>query len=152
MPRNDLYSYFTQVGGTRLLYSAEEWVRVTVRLATAGPVSVGTREDLVPVLSGKGVLLVPGGLQEETFVVPKGQRVFIAAEAVHRVTFIVEPIPYLRQIIDVVGRGFNVLAGLLGRIARGGRGGGGGGGKSLPPVYEEKPPPCPDGLKPYQNL
>ena len=87
----EISTYFTQIGESRLLFSANFWCTVKLTLETAGPVAAGTREDVVPVLSGKGVLLATG--VEEEWVLAKGDRVFIAAESINRVKYIVEPNP-----------------------------------------------------------
>ena len=121
-----MWTLFTQVGGNQLLYSAEEWVRVNLRLETAGPVSVSTREDVVPALSGKGILLESN---EVIFVIAKGSRLFYTAEAVNRVRVVIEPIPFAEVILRNLELGFdrivgslNPLSGLLSRIgARGPR-------------------------------
>jgi hypothetical protein len=98
MPRTEIYTFFTKPGETRLLYSAEEWVECILELQTAGPVSYSTREEVVPVLSGKGILLTTG--ERERFTLSKGDRLFIGAEAVNRLAFTVQPFAYGRQIID----------------------------------------------------
>lgn len=92
----EIYTYFTQVGGNRLLYSAESWVRVRFFLETAGPVAISTRQNILPTLSGKGILL-PIDV-EVTFALPKGDRIFITSNTVNRVRFIIEPIPWQEQI------------------------------------------------------
>ena len=99
------------------MYSAQEWVRVQLFLETAGPVSVGTRVDLFPVLSGKGILLPPSG-EPVKLLLPKGDRLYIAAEAINRVKFIVEPIPFLEKIALILDQGFGGLKGLLGAALR----------------------------------
>jgi len=147
--KTQIYTYFTQIpdrtGASKLLYNSEGWVRATLRLETAGPVAVGTREEIAPVLSGKGVLLPPGDTDSVTFIIPAGQRLFITAEAVHRVKFTIEPVPWLEQILSGMGIGFNSLAGLLGRIARTAPA------KVIMP-NESGRPPCPEHLREYQKL
>lgn len=105
-----IFTKFTEVGGTQLLYSAENFVRVTLLLEDAGPVAVGTLAVLTPVLSGRGVLLqtdVPFG----PFTYAKGTRIYIAAESVNRVQVIVEPIPWLEQLdLDIARVGAQVAA------------------------------------------
>lgn len=91
-----IMTYFTIAGETRLLYSAESWVRARLTLEDAGPVSIGTDQNISPVLSGKGRLLPTG--EEIEFYLSKGDRIFIAAEAINRVAFTIEPIPYLASI------------------------------------------------------
>jgi hypothetical protein len=116
----DIYTYFTKANGeTELIYSAEEWMRIELQLETAGPVAVSTRQDVTPVLSGKGILLPPTG-EPVKFLLPRGDRLFIASEAVNRVKFIVEPVPLLEQILQQLKTGFGSISGLLGVIRGGG--------------------------------
>jgi len=90
------------VGGSQLLYQAESWVRVRLMLETAGPVAIGTREDVSPPLSGKGILLPPNNVEVE-FSLAKGNRLFISSTALNRVRFIIEPIPWMEQVSNMVG-------------------------------------------------
>lgn len=106
--RTEIYTYFTQVGETRLLYSSSaNWVRIIMQLETAGPVAVGQREELTPVLSGKGILLPTG--EDYTFVLPPNARLFITSESINRVKFTVEPIPWLQQIFAAIESGLGAL-------------------------------------------
>jgi hypothetical protein len=87
---------------SELLYSAENWVRIRVSLQTAGPVAIGTVSEIVPVLSGKGIILDPDDDPWEAMV-PKGTRVYVASETVNRLDVTVDPIPWLEQMdLDVV--------------------------------------------------
>lgn len=135
----DIFTYFTDTTGkSRLLYSAESWVHIRVRLETAGPVSIGTRESVSPVLSGKGILLTTG--EDEKWILPKGDRVFIAAESVNRVKWSVQPIAYgdqfnvISQIRDAANRMIRAVTGLRKR--------------SAPKAINPAKPPCPPALKP----
>lgn len=113
--RTEIYTYFTVPDGeTKLLYSAENLVRVTVQLENAGPVAVGQREDISPVLSGKGMLLPPGNTDDKTFVLSKENRLYIVSESVNRVKFIVEPIPFLEKILAAT----ESIVGIAGSVAR----------------------------------
>lgn len=88
----EIYTYFTIPDGvTKLLFSANFWCTAKLTLETAGPVSAGTREEQVPVLSGNGILLTTD--LEEEWVLAKGNRIFIAAESIQRVKFVLEPMP-----------------------------------------------------------
>lgn len=117
----DIYTYFTEPDGeTKLLYSAAGWVKMELTLETAGPVAFSTRESVTPVLTGRGILLITD--EAIDFVLPKGNRVFIAAEAINRVKVIIEPIPWQEQILYAAEQGFTSLRGLLGAAMR--RGGG----------------------------
>jgi hypothetical protein len=93
MPDNaqqtDIYNYFTVPGETKILISASRWILVRLTLETAGPVAVGTRATLAPVLSGKGPLL-PTGVPFE-FTLAPGNRLYILAESVNRVKVVNEP-------------------------------------------------------------
>ena len=113
--RSEVSTYFTQVGGNQLLYQAEGWVRLRLLLETAGPVAVGTRDDILPVLSGKGALLSRD--VEMVFPLTKGQRIYITATAVNRVRRIIEPVPYAEQALHLTGK----IASLIGSFVGGGR-------------------------------
>jgi hypothetical protein len=131
----EIYTWFTKPGPSTLVYSAEGWVRVRVRLETAGPVSLSTRQDVVPVLSGKGALLTTD--EVETFTLPKGDRLYIAAEAINRVKVFIEPVPFLERIQLDVERGFasvgRAINSLRGRV---------GGGSKPAPAPAEPDLPC----------
>lgn len=99
--RTEISTYFTKPSGSHMLYRAESWVRIRLILETAGPVSVGSRDNVAPPLSGKGALL-PINV-EVTFPMQKGNRIYIAATAVNRVRFIIEPIPWLEQMATMLG-------------------------------------------------
>ena len=103
------YTYFTVAGETKLLYSAEGWVKARLNLEDAGPVSIGMDQNITPVLSGKGILLPTN--EEVEFYISRGDRIFIAAESINRVRFIVEPVPFLGSILMAL----NAVAGLVGR-------------------------------------
>ena len=83
-------------------------MRVRLMLETAGPVAIGTRDDVAPPLSGKGILL-PGGNVEVTIVLNKGDRLYSASTALNRVRFIAEPIPWMEQVSSMIGSVLNLL-------------------------------------------
>jgi hypothetical protein len=123
MPDNvqqtDIYTYFTKAGETRLLTSAKRWTLVRLTLENAGPVAIGTKQTITPVLSGKGRLLPTG--EEIQFTLAPGNRLFIAAEAVNRVSVTIEPIAYLDQIYQHQIMSTNQLQQLITALmARGG--------------------------------
>lgn len=110
-------TYFTKVPvigePTAVLYSGDRlWARVTLTLETAGPVAVGFMSQITPVLSGRGQLLMTG--EPTVFDVAKGNRLYIAATAVNRVKFSVQPLPWLEQISALLGR----MAGGFGRLVK----------------------------------
>ena len=96
--RTDIFTHFTKANGiSELIFSAEQWTRVRLTLENAGPVAIGTREDIAPVLSGKGILLETG--VEKEFDIPRGNRLYIVAGTINRVKVIYQPIPWLEQIV-----------------------------------------------------
>lgn len=99
--RTDLFTYITKVGGTDLLYDGSRlWAKITLTLETAGPVAIGNKQNLIPVLGGSGVLLDTDVPYE--IVISKGTQLFIAANAVSRVKVKIEPLPWLEQISGTV--------------------------------------------------
>ena len=104
--RSEISTHFTIPGRNTLLYRADSWVYLSLVLLDAGPVAVGTRTNVAPVLSGAGGLLV----QNEVFRFPvtKGQRIFITANTVQRVRVSIEAPPYGEQILKL-------LASILGK-------------------------------------
>ncbi len=103
--RADLYTYFTKGPGaaTETLYNGDRlWALVTLELQTAGPVVVGTRAQLTPVLSGRGISMATG--KPITIRVAYGTRIYIASNAVSRVSVQIESVPWLEQISALLGR------------------------------------------------
>lgn len=99
--KTDLLTYITRVGVTDTLYDGSRlWAKVTLVLETAGPVAVGTKQNLFPVLGGAGILLDTDVPQELT--ISKGNQLFIAANAVSRVKVKIESLPWLEQIAGTV--------------------------------------------------
>jgi hypothetical protein len=98
------FTYLTQIGplaaggGTPVIYNGDRlWAKVTLTLETAGPVAVGQQANLFPVLGGAGVLLqtnIP-----RSFDVGKGNKLYIAATAVNRVSVLVEAYPWIESIL-----------------------------------------------------
>jgi hypothetical protein len=79
---------------------------VILTLETAGPVAVSTKQQILPVLSGKGQLLETG--VPLRFELAKGNRLWVATTSLNRIKVTVQPLPWLEQ-----------LAGLLGLIVQG---------------------------------
>lgn len=107
----DIFTYITPVGinigqNTPVLYNGDRlWADVVLELETAGPVAVGTRADIAPILSGKGQLLQTG--VPLRFRIAKGTRLYILATAINRVKVTIEPIPWAEEIlaaINAIGR------------------------------------------------
>jgi hypothetical protein len=99
--RLEVSTYTTRTSGTYLLYEAERWVRLRLTLETAGPVDVGTRDNIEPVLSGKGLSL-PTNVELQ-FSMSKGDKLYVAATSINRIRVIVEPIPWGEQIANMIG-------------------------------------------------
>jgi len=112
--KTDVYTYFTAPGGTSLLLSLPHWSLVTLRLESAGPVTVGTREDLRPVGSGKGRLL-PSNEDVKIVMVPL-TRLYISADSLQRVSVQVEPYPWLFEILTAIRSVPPALTSMLARL------------------------------------
>lgn len=106
----EMYTYIAKPptdGQLQVLYNADrQYVQVVLTLETAGPVAVATKQQMLPVLSGKGQLLETG--VPLSFFLSKGNRLWVAATAINRIKVTVQPIPWLEQ-----------FAGLLGLLVRG---------------------------------
>lgn len=103
------YTYFTKGdGASRQLFSASRWTRAQLLLETAGPVSIGTADNITPVLSGKGTLLTTD-IPFEIDLAP-GNKLWIAAEAVNRLKVTFTPYAWQEQQLAALER----IATLLG--------------------------------------
>lgn len=105
--RTEMWTYTTRPTGEFLLYEADSWMRVRIALLTAGPVDVGSREQISPVQSGKGASLITGETME--FEIKKGERLFITSNSVNLVRVIVSPIPFGEQLLSTVGSLLTIL-------------------------------------------
>ena len=94
-------------GQLPVIYNGDrKFAQIILTLETAGPVAVGTMQQLLPVLSGKGMLLETG--VPLSFFIAKGTRLWVATTSINRVKRVIQPIPWLEQ-----------FAGLLGVIIKG---------------------------------
>ena len=97
-------TYFTKAAvgrDTPIVYNGDNhWARVTLTLETAGPVVVGQIAQLLPVLSGRGMLLETG--VPVTFTIAKGTRLYIQSTGVNRVKRVIEPVPWMEQLTGMV--------------------------------------------------
>lgn len=88
--------------GTQLVYQTQpdEWIRVTLRLETGGPVVIGHLSNLRPTTSGKGRLLP----SDEDIIVDLSptSKLFIAAEGVERVGVHITSLPGLGMVLDAI--------------------------------------------------
>lgn len=114
--QTDIFTYFTKAdGSTRQLYSGDRlWANVTLTLETAGPVVVGIRENLSPVLSGLGELLTTD--LPVTITIARGQRLYIAATSVNRVKVRVSALPWLEQIAGTLTAIAQAATGMVGKL------------------------------------
>ena len=93
MPHTEIGTYFTKADGqTYEMYPVQGWMRIKLRLETAGPVVVGTEQHLGPILAGHGELLPTGAWVD--FYLDFGSRLYVASSTVNRIGFIREQIPY----------------------------------------------------------
>jgi hypothetical protein len=103
MQRTEAYTYFTVPDGvTHEVYSFTYWCTVKLFLETAGPVAVGLRQDIAPVLSGRGVLLPSGG-PEVDLEMQNGDRLYVVAGAVNRVRLIIVP-EFLQEATEIIDK------------------------------------------------
>lgn len=108
----EIWTIFTKPGGTHVLAAPTSWSRVRITLTTAGPVVVGNKATLDPVVSGRGIL-VPTNEPLE-FALSGGSRLYYAADAVNRISVVVEPVPWMEAISQNVA----TAAKLLSRLPR----------------------------------
>jgi len=107
---------FTTPGQTRLFVAVQDWARITMTLQTAGPVAIGTSANLLPVLSGNGLLL-PTDVPIR-FLLPRGDTLYVAANAVNRVSFQVEPQPFYEGLLQAVGNVGIAVSGVGGAVGQ----------------------------------
>jgi len=94
-------------GQLAVIYNGDrQYAQVILTLETAGPVAVSTKQQVLPVLSGKGQLLETG--VPLTFTLAKGNRLWVATSSLNRIKVTVQPLPWMEQ-----------FAGLLGLILQG---------------------------------
>lgn len=100
-----IFTLFTDApfGITRNLYSSppDTWTRVRLLLETAGPVSVGTNENLGNVLGGQGIILPTG--EWVTWDLSSADRLYWVAESINRVKVSIEAIAYGDEYAKTLG-------------------------------------------------
>lgn len=105
--KTEIYTYFArppQNGQCAVLYNADRLqAKVTLQLETSGPVAVGTKQNILPVRSGKGTLLETG--EPTFFYLAKGERLYVAATSINRIKVTIEPIPWAEQIVGLLSKG-----------------------------------------------
>jgi hypothetical protein len=102
-------------GTAAVLYNGDrQYARVTLVLETAGPVVVGTKQQLYPVTSGKGERLDTG--VPFTFNIAKGDRIWVATTSINRIKVQIGPVPWLEQITGLLGGIVSQVTGVLGGL------------------------------------
>lgn len=97
---NTIFTSGQPFGRGHVLYTAQKWFRVKLRLETAGPVTIGFASDITAVGAGSGASL---GADEVEVIVKKGDTLYYAANAINRVRMVVEPVPWAEQMWSRVG-------------------------------------------------
>jgi hypothetical protein len=109
----EVSSVFTTIGQQTVLIAAT-WLQITMTLETAGPVAIGTRANILPVLSGAGRLL-PTNVPIR-FLLPRGDILYMSSNAVNRVSVQVEPFPFYDGLLQAFGNLSTIMNGLAGGI------------------------------------
>jgi hypothetical protein len=101
--QTQVYTFTTQAGVTQLLRRTlpDEWLEITLRLETAGPVSVGHLEDLAPVSSGRGRLLP--STDDVIIKLSPSSSLYILSQSVDRVAVEINAIPGLEDLLKAIG-------------------------------------------------
>ena len=106
----------TTDGQLAVLYNGDrQYARVTLTLETAGPVAVSTKQQILPVLSGKGQLLETG--VPLYWDLAKGNRLWVATSSLNRIKVTIGPYPWLEQFAGLLGIIAHGIAGLTNGIA-----------------------------------
>jgi len=109
----------TTDGQLAVIYNGDrQYAQVILTLETAGPVAISTKQQILPVLSGKGQLLETG--VPLAFTLAKGNRLWVATTSLNRIKVTVQPLPWLEQIAGLLGLITSGLSGLADRVIRGG--------------------------------
>lgn len=100
----ELSTYFAKPpvdGQLPVIYNGDrQFADVTLELQTAGPVYVGTKQQILPLGSGKGQELLTG--QPVTFTLAKGNRLWVAAGSVSRISVTIQPSAWLELLTGLV--------------------------------------------------
>jgi hypothetical protein len=107
----EIFTYLTKAatdGVSQVLYNGDrQYAEVSLTLETAGPVTVGNKQNLLPVLSGKGELLETG--VPRSIVIAKGNRLWVAATGINRIKVEIKPLPWLELIAGMTSSGTATL-------------------------------------------
>jgi hypothetical protein len=103
----EIFTYLTKAatdGQSQVLYNGDrQYAEITLTLETAGPVCIGNKQNLLPVLSGKGELLETG--VPRSICIAKGNRLWVAATGINRIKVEVKPFAWLEQIAGISAAG-----------------------------------------------
>lgn len=117
----EIYTYLAKppvAGQLPILYNADrQQTQLILELEGAGPVAISTKQQILPVLSGKGALLKTG--QRTPFYLAKGQRLYVAASSINRISVTIQPIPWLEQITGLLGRLVSTITSFFGWVTKG---------------------------------
>ena len=89
---SDFKTIFTSVDTTELQYSPVEWTLVSLQLETSGPVVAGTKPEMAPIASGKGILL---SARPRYFLLGPSERLYTLSSALNRVSMSAHTLPNL---------------------------------------------------------
>lgn len=102
MVHANISTVLTEANKSILVYSAIEWARIKLRLASAGPVAAGTDPNLFPIGQGKGILLTANDTE---IILTPGDRIYLASDAANNVSVVIEAIPealLLQGVIEAI--------------------------------------------------
>lgn len=103
--KTEIYTFFARPapdGQLAIIYNGDrQYAQVILTLETAGPVAVSTKQQILPVLSGKGELLETG--EPLSFYITKGNRIWVATSSINRIKVTVQPLPWLEQLTGLLG-------------------------------------------------
>lgn len=81
--------------------STDDWTQVRLLLQTAGPMAVSNIINAFPVGS-KGILL--SSTVWTNIIVPPASRLYMVSNAPQRVSVVIEPVPYLATVVQLLSR------------------------------------------------
>lgn len=93
---SDFKTIITSVGVTDLQVSPVEWTLVSMKLESGGPVIVGTKPELSPIGSGKGISL---GTTPRYFLLAPAERLYTLSGALNTVSMTTHTLPNMLQLI-----------------------------------------------------
>ena len=100
----EMYTFFARPvtdGRFVVLYNGDrQAAEVILTLETAGPVAVATKQQLDPVLSGKGQQLETG--VPLSFNISKGNRIYVAATSISRIKVTIQPVLWQEMIAGMM--------------------------------------------------